>query len=31
MLDFAGFALSVLALRSLPLYVVQAIIASNLA
>jgi len=31
LLDFAGFALSVLALRSLPLYVVQAIIASNLA
>jgi drug/metabolite transporter (DMT)-like permease len=30
-LDLAGFALSVFALRSLPLYVVQAITASNLA
>jgi drug/metabolite transporter (DMT)-like permease len=31
LLDFCGFALSVLALRSLPLYVVQVIVASNLA
>jgi drug/metabolite transporter (DMT)-like permease len=31
LLDFAGFALAVVALRSLPLYVVQAITASNLA